>query len=527
MFFSAFALFSCDKDFNEIGTGIIDDDHYGFDKIDTCFVAASTFETGIVQTDGLDENPFGVYNDPVFGTTVAHYVTQLQLDALNPTIEGDVELVDVTLYIPYDVTLDDTRSDGSHKYVFNSIKGDSTSTFNLGVYENNYFLRAQTHENDDVVSQRYYNDLGPTVDGAKGPMLNTATQTSQNSAFRFSGTEFVDTETDEDGEEETTYTAPGMRLKLDNNYFRTKILEAPSGVLASQNTFMNYFRGLYFSISSPSTARGAMNIMDFTGGTITVKYKTTVLKDHDNDDSTPDQDVTTDRTIVLNMTGTHVSLTSYQNVPAIPANRIVLKGGEGKMATIDILTPQQIQKMRDEKWLINEANLVFNIDRDIMTPDGTNAASQSPEPPRIFLYDLKNNIPILDYYYDNTTATDPKFNKLLYGGTIAYDENENNPRGDNYKIRVTNYLRSLVKTTGNPERDSVNVQLGLSLTQDISNIDMIRRKEPISANPTITKVPKAHVMSPFGTVLYGPNLPETDDNYSKRLKLVIYYTKPD
>ena len=33
--------------------------------------------------------------------------------------------------------------------------------------------------------------------------------------------------------------------------------------------------------------------------------------------------------------------------------------------------------------------------------------------------------------------------------------------------------------------------------------------------------------NPLGTVLYGSNIPAGDPDYNKRLKLEIYYTKPD
>jgi hypothetical protein len=34
-------------------------------------------------------------------------------------------------------------------------------------------------------------------------------------------------------------------------------------------------------------------------------------------------------------------------------------------------------------------------------------------------------------------------------------------------------------------------------------------------------------MNPLGTVLFGNNIPRVDPNYAKRLKLEIYYTKPN
>ncbi len=35
------------------------------------------------------------------------------------------------------------------------------------------------------------------------------------------------------------------------------------------------------------------------------------------------------------------------------------------------------------------------------------------------------------------------------------------------------------------------------------------------------------IVNPLGTVLYGSNIPPGDSDYDKRIKLQIYYTKPE
>ena len=40
-------------------------------------------------------------------------------------------------------------------------------------------------------------------------------------------------------------------------------------------------------------------------------------------------------------------------------------------------------------------------------------------------------------------------------------------------------------------------------------------------------IPVSSVMSPLGTVLYGTNMPAGDPNVAKKLKLEIYFTKPN
>ena len=225
------------------------------------------------------------------------------------------------------------------------------------------------------------------------------------------------------------------------------------------------------------------------------------------------------------------------------------------MAVIDLFKGQKnnfsnldLQKMRDENWLINEANLTFNIDKSTF---GTDA----PEPNRIYLYDLTNHRPLVDFYNDYSSGTISKFNKTTFGG-ILLDGNskivnqKNNERGTKYKINITNYLRTLVKhgptfnsdktaylnsdgTAYNSIKDSTNVRLGLVVTENINTSGgNYYLKNPFtttsSSNILTSKyIPQMSVLNPLGTILYGSNIPVTDPNYDKRLKLEVYYTKPN
>jgi hypothetical protein len=76
-------------------------------------------------------------------------------------------------------------------------------------------------------------------------------------------------------------------------------------------------------------------------------------------------------------------------------------------------------------------------------------------------------------------------------------------------------------------RDSVNVKLGVVITEDINNGTMNKLRTSVvlpDGKTTFSKVPQASVLSPLGVVLYGGKSSVPDD---KKLKLEIYYTKPD
>lgn len=222
------------------------------------------------------------------------------------------------------------------------------------------------------------------------------------------------------------------------------------------------------------------------------------------------------------------------------------------MAVIDLFGGQKnnflntdLQKMRDENWLINEANLTFYIDQGTM---GTDA----DEPNRIYLYDLTNKRPLVDFYTDYSTNAITKFNKLAFGG-ILLDGNskivnqKNHERGTKYKINITNYLRTLVKhgptfnsdktaylnsdgTAYTSIKDSTNVRLGLVVTENINtsggNYYLKNPFTTTSSSNTLTSqyIPQMSVINPLGTILYGSNPSVPID---KRLKLEVYYTKPN
>ena len=104
LFIATIILFaSCDKDYNDIGAGIVGDEHFGFTSDNSSTVEAYTQKTGPIQSNNLDVNALGIYNNPQFGKTTASYVTQVQLAQLATKVDLTLqqEIESVELYIPY------------------------------------------------------------------------------------------------------------------------------------------------------------------------------------------------------------------------------------------------------------------------------------------------------------------------------------------------------------------------------------------------------------------------------------------
>ncbi|MBF6608180.1 MAG: DUF4270 domain-containing protein [Flavobacterium sp.] len=546
---TAMLIISCDKDFNEIGADIIGDDHYNF-ELKSYDIAANTVGTGPVQSNNLPINPLGIYNNPVFGKTKAHFVTQLELKTPNPTIGTNIQMTSVTLSVPLFSHVVSNNSDGSKTYAIDSLLGSSNQIFDLKVYRSGYFLGDVGYEGPTQITQKYYSNQTPDIDGLKHPTVLNNGPGSENENFFFNPAEREDTVVNSEGESSVVKSVPALRLELDKDYFKTHVLEAGATNLQSNNAFKNHFRGLYFKVAEAGTSAGALAMLDFTKGIVTIKYKADITTTTSTGTTTTNMDLS----LILNMTGNTVSL--LENEPSAEyqsalnadfdeeqgQSRLFLKGGEGSVATIDIFgntdansngdpdapdgipngIPDALDELRTKNWLINEASLTFYVDRDMMGSESSEVPD-APEPERIYLYDIPNKRQILDYAFDNTKGRTTKLDKGIYGGIL---EKSADDRGIKYKIRVTNYVRSLVG------QDSTYVRLGLSVTENINLITMakVRLENPVT-EPLNKFIPTASVVSPVGTVLYGSNIQNStpndpDSDYYKRARLEIYYTEP-
>jgi hypothetical protein len=558
------ALFvaSCDKDFNEIGSDIVGDDHFEI-KDSIIEVTAYDQKFGPVQTNktttstiNVPVNSLGYYNNPLFGKTTANFVTQVELATLNPTFNPNPVIKNVELTVPYFIKSDETETDedGNHTYVLDSIKG--ASKIKLSVFESTYFLRDLDPATNLTEQQKYYSNQTGMFDSNHNPLLlNDSIATSQNEQFFFDPAEVLIYKTVDGVQEIDERMTPRMRLSLNKDFFKTKIFDAQAnGKLVNDNVFKDWFRGLYFKVepAAGSPNQGTFGTLNFKQGKITITYMC--------DTSTTD-DTRIEKTFVINLAGNTVNLLENEDNPsyatAVTTNdsggdsRLYLKGGEGSMAVIDLFGPQdlygwddhdnnpdtadlyvdhannvpdQLDEIKHKKWLVNEANLVFYIDEDAMLNGDV------PKPLRIYLYDLNNHRPLIDYYTDVTTnSSNPKKAKYIHGGIIEEEKFSPDPAHPEvtdtrlrYKIRITNHIRNLIS------KDSTSVRLGLVVTETIGNVSNAMLKTPTTLTD---RVPAAAITSPLGIILYGNNVendPTTpEDEREKRLKLEIVYTKPD
>jgi hypothetical protein len=521
---------SCDKEYSEIGDALIGENNFDLSKENYNVVAYNQKITPI-QSDGLAINALGIYDNPAFGKTTANFATQLTLASVNPTINLALNPVieDVYLDVPYFSTLVSTdATSGDRLYELDSIYGASNAKIKLSVFESGYVMNDKDPATGFQSPQKFYTNQNNDFETYKiGNRLNDDASTAQNDAFFFDAKEHKFETTNAEGVvTATTRTPPSMRLKLNSAFFYSKIFKDSDGKLVNNDLFKEYFRGLYFKVEQSGADPGSLCLINFAKGTITIKYK-------ENTSSTVDTRL--DKTIVLNLSGNTVSLLNQSNTniayesavntpnTADGDEKLYLKGGEGSLAIIELFGPDsnndgvadELANIRNNGWLINEANLVFNIDAAAM--------KNSYEPNRIYLYDFTNSLPVLDYLVDGSSAVKPKRAKFVFDGNL--NKEATTKRGSTYKIRITNHIRNLVN-----KKDTKNVKLGVVVTEDIAIANFNFLRTPIITPAfSVTVAPRASVMNPLGTILYGSKSSSnaTDEEKSKRLKLEIYYTKPN
>ena len=479
LLFTILAIVACDQDFNSIESDVI-----GLKSFNTGSypipITSYNKKLDSLRINNLSANLLGVYNDPAFGKTSASIITQITPTEFDTSF-GDNPVIDsVIMTIPYynKIIGDSTDINGNSVYsISDSLFGNSA--IKLSIYQNNYFLRDFNPNAELQASQNYYShasEIANTTDNFaitetstinfdehKGPLVY------EDIAFIPSSDAIVIKKVSTDGTETTERIAPALRAHLDPAFWTAAIIDKEgSDALKNANNFYNYFRGLYFKAQA---INGEGNMLLFniagSGSNITIYYSY---------DSSADSTEKLQDTYILNFNGNRLNtfindynLVSLENGDKTNGDeKLYLKGAEGSMAVVDIFSGnvdcdgveetalecfKKEYRAVDEngkyiikngdfvlKKLINEAQLVIYEDETMNKP-----SEDYHKYDRIYAYDAKNNIPLLDYNFDPSTNTSDAYNsKLIHLGQRITDENGISK----FKIRITQHLNNiLIKDT--------------------------------------------------------------------------------
>ena len=407
---------------------------------------------------------------------------------------------------------------GRTLYELDSLIGNTEATFKLKVSELDYFLRPYDPDSNFEKFQKYYsNNTLPE---------NFSGYTLFDSEIKIDSNELVfynedDPETEEDDESEVVKErlSPRIRVDLDHDFFQTKFLDIEgSQEISNLDNFKLYFKGLVleaYDFSDP-----LLMILNFNEAEIKVVYEYQKYNKQDTPDDNSDDTVDTEEAdFLFKLNGIQLNSFKHDAYPGYVYSaiadtitnpeRVYLKGGQGIMAEIELFKDDNgvdvLEEIRSKEWLVNEANISIYIDKEMLSSSGGII-----EPSRLYLYDLVNKAPIIDYFVDNSAGQKSYQNKVIHGGIIELDDDKN---GLMYKIRISEHIKNVVR------KDSTNVKLGLVVSSDINNTINIEVKD----SEYMLFTPLSSAINPLGTVLIGPS--PSAENFDKRMKLNLFYTE--
>ena len=403
-----------------------------------------------------------------------------------------------------------------------SIYGNRDAQFNFEVTRSTYFLRDLNPDSGFQQEEPYYSNQSFGPEFFADELYEGILEISDEEILIF---DEDDPETEED---ESLLVVeriqPGIRVALDPDFFQTNFLDKEGDPeLLSDANFKDFIRGLHLVLTPIDD--DVMILFDLTRARLNVEYVYDAFEGEDVNKVEATQELRLlsgggNQLIQGNAVNSLLSeaypgeisetFTTGENRPEDNVSRIYLKGGAGTYAELELFDllggGEAINEIREKNWVINEANLVFYVDRERL-----DAAGVTEEPPRLNLFNAETNQPLYNLRTETNFEDSPFGVFLNFGGLLE----RSGGKGVKYKVRITEHINNIIL------RDSANATLGLTFTADIRVAGL---SDVLLPDNTEIELPVGSGISPLGTVLYGSNVDEADPN---RLRLEIYYTEID
>ncbi len=529
--FLIIAAISCENDFAPVGSDIVGGDNFSGSSES---YAITTYNQPLppVQTNNLPSYLLGHFNDPTYGGTSASFLSQMAPTQFDPEFPGNLRLDSVILTLPYFSRAISVDELGNTTYEIDSIFGNSP--IRLSVFQNNFFLRDFDPNPDSDGVQNYFSNASTSssnfipqsqlenlllVDTTLTPNLDEINLTE----IRFNNQSFT---------QDTILSqrlAPALRLKLDNpggSFWEDLIFEKQGEFeLSNANNFNNHFRGLYIK-AEPTiiNSDGSLFMFDIS---LQASNVTLFFSSPPTNINNPERET---GSFTLMFSGNSINIFENNFNLSLPQGnsdtgdeQLFLKGGEGSMAIINLFNGDEngnspeFEAFKNDfiqndtlKRVVNEAFIEFTVDQT--------QVNGNQEPNRIYVYDIENNIPLVDFFLDQSTATNGSQVRNNHLRPLVRENNSTNGKGQTYRIRITEHINNLIL------RDSTNVKLGLVVASDLNTTSVLNRDIQAQNNAlNVSNVPITSILSPRGTVLIGNNT--TDD--ARRVRFRVFFTEPD
>ena len=377
------------------------------------------------------------------------------------------------------------------------IYGNKNETFTLKVSKLTDFIQNLDPSTNLEEEKKYFSDDTFNVDAT--PLFEDSYTITTNNYVIERPSGATDDPNTTVNESVTCETIPaGIRIKLNEISIFQDLLDAEgSDELASNSNFKNYLRGVMIEMD----ATDLMMVLNLKAGFIGVEY------DYKKDGDT---DILTGKgNFRISMGENSKSINIFEDA-AYPdevtideqnPDNLFVKGGAGTFVELNLFDEDNsVVSTIPENWLINEANLVFYVNKDELSN-----YPQTNLPERLYLYNITGESTIPDYNLDFQLDND----FAIFDGVL--DETDGQSK---YKFRITEHINNIIRN------NAENVKLGLFLTSNIENSLNVTGK---SDNFGEILIPQESIVNPLGTIFYGSNNTVPENN---RLKLEIYYTEP-
>jgi len=565
----SFPVFSYQEYFEKVQTNLTSNVHLGvynddfFGQINSSFI--SQLDVSSLQSFGAfsqdQENEGSTEDIRVINEQEQVTAVYLDLPFFNNTIDSDNDgVIDLYDADPNDSSSDsdndglsdivelqsgtnplsqDTDNDGildpqdteitgynlnSQVYEIDSLFGNRNAEFRLKVYELTYFLNSLDPSNNFESIKEYFSNDDFYEEGFYGREFHNdiiSLNFDEIPVLYFED----DPLTDDVNElnEVNYFETPRIRVPLEKEFFQREILDKEgTDDLTNQLNFNNYFKGLI--IRADSFSDDLYMLLDILNARIVIEYNYNYYNGNGTDDVLDDVIERKKKSTVIPLGGVTINLYNQNgynqeivneinsSAESIPSKMIYLNGtkffSKLKLFSEDNSISPDLNTLKSKNILVNEANLMLYIDENI------HRSKYEYLPKRLYLYSYDDGEPIEDYQKDFTidyNQASVNSNKYYYGGLLQYDSN-NKPIG--YKFNVTNHVSNIII------HDSINIDLGLTLTSDIENNFL--RSGYLTSSKRL-RIPDASVSLPFPVALFGSNPKQQD--LSKKLKLEILYTE--
>ena len=480
LFLSLAGIISCEKDFTDIGSGVISNNEFSTGEVvleveitqnNITSVRADNISLNILETYWL-----GVYNKPYAKKIEAGFVSQLSLPSDLVTSEAAVvdtttvySLDKVILKIPYTSAFVSKDADGKSIFRLDSILGDPLIPTALEVYRNGTFINAL-----DPADPSKENSFSSDFVYQEEELLSNAGFTFKPDAaidtvFYFdridrsasvnSTTSIQDTLKISNA---TSLASPFLAIPLDLDEMKRLFwdkFEDPD--FSSSEEFQTYFKGIIVKVNG---ADGALVPIDLAGTptpSIDFFYAKTISKGSDVIENT----TSTYSFPLANARSSTYAMSSA--TASVPNENFIVQGTAGTSATVRILgvnleelennNPldpileykdkdanndgyldlEELAALKDESnqegLLVNDALLTFNVNKVASRDAGL-------LPQKLLIYkNIQNNAAVTPTHIEDSYTEFASF-----GGDLSLDK-EGAP--ERYNFRITDYISNLLDGT--------------------------------------------------------------------------------